>query len=351
MKDYESILVNRLKKYNLKKDVIKVFLELIKIKSKEDNLDILKNFGITDKDIKNFCEIKQILLNTDECLKKRINPIFDYLKDFIYKFLDLFCNFTEDAIHNFVIDCIELGFVLEKENENIFDFYRAQNILSSYTIEAIRNYKDEHQDVSIDVFSLTASFVKFSHFASEVVSLAYYEKLIADKVHEVYVKSTRDQLSHLYNRTKFSDIKTHEFFRSKRYKTPLSLCLFDIDDFKKINDTYGHTVGDRVIRELGRIILDNIRKSDIAFRWGGEEFLILFTHTHMDEAKLACEKLLNKIRKAEIKEGENTIKFTVSMGITELKEEDDSIEKAVERADKALYNAKRSGKNRIEILI
>ncbi|GAB6078788.1 GGDEF domain-containing protein [Hydrogenobaculum acidophilum] len=349
MIDYKNILINLLKKHNLKKDAIKVFLELLE--SKEDDLDILKNFGMTDKDIKNFCKIKQILLNTDECLKKRISPIFDYLKDFIYKFLDLFCNFTDDAIYNFVIDCIELGFVLKKENENIFDFYRAQNILSSYTIEAIRKFKDENQDAPIDVFSLTASFVKFSHFASEVVSLAYYEKLIADKVYEVYVKSTRDPLSHLYNRTKFNDMKTYEFFRAKRYKIPLSLCLFDIDDFKKINDTYGHTVGDRVIRELGRVVLENIRKSDMAFRWGGEEFLIMFTHTHMNKAKLACEKLLNKIRNIEIKEGENTIKFTVSMGITELKEEDDSIEQAIDRADKALYSAKRSGKNRIEILI
>ncbi|MGC8588391.1 MAG: GGDEF domain-containing protein, partial [Hydrogenobaculum sp.] len=129
------------------------------------------------------------------------------------------------------------------------------------------------------------------------------------------------------------------------------LCLFDIDDFKKINDTYGHSVGDKAIKELGEVVLKNIRRADVAFRWGGEEFLILFTHTHVNEAKRACEKLLNKIREAEIKEGENTIKFTVSMGITELKDEDDSIEKAIDRADKALYNAKRNGKNRIEILI
>ncbi|MGC9144037.1 GGDEF domain-containing protein [Hydrogenobaculum sp.] len=355
MMDYKAKLLELLKRYHIRKDTANIFLELFELQNKTEqthyDLNVLKNFGITDKDIKNFCTIKQILLNTDECLKKRVSPIFDYLKDFIYKFLDLFCNFTEDAVYGFILDCIELGFVLEKENENIFDFYRAQNILSSYTIDAIRKYKDEHQDKPIDVFGLTASFVKFSHFASEVVSLSYYEKLLTDKVHEVYVKSTRDPLSHLYNRTKFNDVKTHEFYRVKRYDIPLSLCLFDIDDFKKINDTYGHSVGDRVIKELGKVVLNNIRKSDIAFRWGGEEFLIMFTHTHMDEAKRACEKLLNKIREAEIKEGENTIKFTVSMGITELKDEDDSIEKAIDRADKALYNAKRNGKNRIEILI
>lgn len=356
MIDYKAKLLELLKKHHIKKDIANIFLEFFtQAQSKTEqtyyDLNVLKHFGITDRDIKNFCTIKRILLNTDECLKKRISPIFDYLKDFIYKFLDLFCHFTEDDVYSFILDCIELGFVLEKKNENIFDFYRVQNILSSYTIDAIRKYKDEHQDELIDIFDLTASFVKLSNFASEVVSLSYYEKLITDKVYEVYEKSTRDPLSNLYNRTKFNDMKTHEFARSKRYKIPLSLCLFDIDDFKKINDTFGHSVGDKVIKELGKTVLDNIRKSDMAFRWGGEEFLILFTHTYVKEAKLACEKLLNKIRNIEIKEGDSVVKFTVSMGVTELKDEDDGLEKAIDRADKALYNAKRSGKNRIEILI
>jgi len=362
MIDYKTRLLELLKRYHIKKDAANIFLELFETQNNTGvfenlnqqtyySLNVLKHFAIIDKDIKNFRKIKQILLNTDECFKKRISMMFDYLKDFIYKFLDLFCNFTEDAIYDFILDCIELGFTLEKESENIFDFYRAQNILSSYTIDAIRKYKEEHQDESIDIFGLTASFVKFSHFVSEVVSLSYYEKLLTDKVYEVYKKSTKDQLSNLYNRAKFNDIKNYEFVRSRRYKIPLSLCMFDIDDFKKINDTFGHPVGDKVIKELGKVVLDNIRKSDIPFRWGGEEFLILFTHTHLNEAKLACEKLLNKTRNIEIKEGDNIVKFTVSMGLTELKEEDDSLEKAVERADKALYMAKKNGKNRIEILI
>ncbi|AEF18620.1 MULTISPECIES: GGDEF domain-containing protein [unclassified Hydrogenobaculum] len=362
MIDYKTRLLELLKRYHIKKDTANIFLELFERQNNTgifenlnqqtyDSLNVLKRFGIIDKDIKNFPKIKQILLNTDECFKKRISIMFDYLKDFIYKFLDLLCNFTEDAIYDFILDCIELGFTLEEESENIFDFYRAQNILSSYTIDAIRKYKEEHQDESIDIFGLTASFVKFSHFVSEVVSLSYYEKLLTDKVYEVYEKSTKDQLSNLYNRTKFNDIKNYEFVRSRRYKIPLSLCMFDIDDFKKINDTFGHLVGDKVIKELGKVVLDNVRKSDIPFRLGGEEFLILFTHTNLNEAKLACEKLLNRIRNIEIKEGDNIVKFTVSMGLTELKEEDDSIEKAIDRTDKALYMAKKNGKNRIEILI
>jgi Response regulator containing a CheY-like receiver domain and a GGDEF domain len=267
MIDYKTRLLELLKRYHIKKDTTNIFLELFETQNNTGvfenlnqqtyySLNVLKHFGIIDKDIKNFCKIKQILLNTDECLKKRISPMFDYLKDFIYKFLDLFCNFTEDAIYDFILDCIELGFTLEKESENIFDFYRAQNILSSYTIDSIRKYKEEHQDGSIDIFGLTASFIKFSNFASEIVLLAYYEKVLTDKIGEVYEIALKDSLTSLYTRAKFEDVKVHEFSRSKRYKIPLSLCMLDIDDFKKINDTYGHPVGDKVIKELGKVVLE-----------------------------------------------------------------------------------------------
>jgi diguanylate cyclase (GGDEF) domain len=315
------------------------------------DLNILKHFGITDKDIKNSCRVKHIILDTEECFKKCIIPMFDYIKDFIYRCLDLFCNFTEDAVYDFILGCIEFGFTLKKESENIFDFYKAQNILSSYAIDAIRKYKDEHQDESIDIFGLTASFIKFSNFASEIVSLAYYEKVLTDKIEEVYEIALKDSLTSLYTRAKFEDIRMHEFSRSRRYKLPLSLCMLDIDDFKKINDNFGHLVGDKVLKEVGHIILNNTRRADLPFRWGGEEFLIMFTNTSVSKAEIACKKLLNIIRSAEVKKGDNTIKFTVSMGLTELKEEDDSLEKAIDRADKALYMAKKNGKNRIEILI
>jgi len=362
MIEYKTRLLELLKRYHIKKDATNIFLELFETQNNAGvfenhnqqtyyNLNILKHFGITDKDIKNFCRVKHIILDTDECFKKRISPMFDYLKDFIYRFLELFCNFTEDAVYSFILNCIELGFTLKKESENIFDFYRSQNILSSYTIDAIRKHKDEHQDESIDIFGLTASFIKFSNFASEIVSLAYYEKVLTDKIEEVYKIALKDSLTSLYTRAKFEDVRVHEFSRSKRYKLPLSLCMLDIDDFKKINDTYGHPIGDEVLKTIGSILLRQLRSSDIPFRWGGEEFLILFTNTNASKAEIACEKLLNVIRSAEIKKDDKTITFTVSMGLTELKEEDDSLEKVIERADKALYMAKKNGKDRIEILI
>ena len=106
-----------------------------------------------------------------------------------------------------------------------------------------------------------------------------------------------------YNRAKFNDIKNYKFARSRRYKIPLSLCMLDIDDFKKINDNFGHLVGDKVLKEVGHIILNNTRRADLPFRWGGEEFLIMFTNTSASKAEIACKKLLNIIRSAEVKKG------------------------------------------------
>lgn len=359
MKDYKEELLKLLKEFKVDEKATKAFLSFFEnytvptyISNNTDHLGpsaILSHFGIKPKDIENFCTIKHILLNDEDCFKNHIKDMFDYFSYFMERFLDIFCNFNEENAYSFVLDSIRLGFILSKTQDAIFDFYKAQNIVSSYVVDAIKRYKEYQAD--IDMFELTASFIKFSNFASEIVSLAYYEKVLTDKIEEVYEIALKDSLTSLYTRAKFEDIRMHEFSRSKRYKLPLSLCMLDIDDFKKINDNFGHLVGDKVLKEVGHIILNNTRRADLPFRWGGEEFLIMFTNTSASKAEIACKKLLNIIRSAEVKKGDNTIKFTVSMGLTELKEEDDSLEKAIDRADKALYMAKKNGKDRIEILI
>jgi two-component system cell cycle response regulator len=358
MKDYKEELLKLLKEFKMEEKALETFFSFFEnytiptyISDKTDHpgpSDILSHFGIRQKDIENFCTIKRILLNDEDCFRNHIKDMLDYFHYFMEKFLNIFCNFNEENAYDFVLDSIRLGFTLSKTKDAVFDFYKAQNIVSSYVVDAIKRYQ-EYQ-AGVNMFELTASFIKFSNFASEIVSLAYYEKVLMDKIEEVYEIALKDSLTSLYTRAKFEDIRMHEFSRSKRYKLPLSLCMLDIDDFKKINDNLGHLAGDKVLREIGHIILNNTRRADLSFRWGGEEFLILLTNTDASKAEIACKKLLNIIRSTEIKKEDKAITFTVSMGLTELKDEDDSIEKAIERADKALYMAKKNGKNRIEIL-
>jgi diguanylate cyclase (GGDEF)-like protein len=140
------------------------------------------------------------------------------------------------------------------------------------------------------------------------------------------------------------DIAKEIILLSKRENKKSSLLMFDIDNFKKINDTYGHPIGDLVLSTLGNIILQHSRKSDVVSRIGGEEFMILLPNTDLISAKKHSENLRKIIEDSIIKTSDFKLNFTVSLGLTLIKN-DDTLEKAISRVDKYLYQAKRNGKN------
>ncbi|PIF03739.1 MAG: hypothetical protein CSA86_04870 [Arcobacter sp.] len=135
---------------------------------------------------------------------------------------------------------------------------------------------------------------------------------------------------------------------SKRGNSPLSVLLIDIDNFKSINDSYGHHIGDLVIKSLSNIFINTIRKSDIAIRYGGEEFLVLLTNTTLENGYIIAEKLRHHVENTIIKtETILNLKFTISSGLAMVGNDDTNIEATIQKADKALYIAKDTGKNKI----
>ena len=160
--------------------------------------------------------------------------------------------------------------------------------------------------------------------------------------------ASTDPLTKVLNRRKFDEMAQFEFDKAKRYKRPLSFIIIDIDDFKKINDKYGHQVGDKVLIAVADEIKKNIRKTDIFARFGGEEFVILAPETDIAGAKRLAEKLRKIIENMSV---EPVKQITASFGATEVKESDKSIDDLYRRADKALYDAKDSGKNIVRVLI
>ena len=122
--------------------------------------------------------------------------------------------------------------------------------------------------------------------------------------------------------------------------------MIDIDFFKKVNDTYGHASGDEVLRTVASIIKAQLRESDIPARYGGEEFAVLLPYTHIDEAKIVGERLRKAVEEASIQLDKLNINVTISMGLAELTP-DLSGEELFKLADKALYEAKESGRNRV----
>jgi two-component system cell cycle response regulator len=157
-----------------------------------------------------------------------------------------------------------------------------------------------------------------------------------------------DALTGLYNRHRFHESLTKEFERARRYSTPFSLVMFDIDHFKKVNDRYGHLAGDMVLKTISNILLQSIREIDTAARYGGEEFMAILPNTEKSDAVVLAERMRMKIAQYTFDEIEGPI--TVSIGISGMPDEAvDSEDKLIRCADFALYQAKRNGRNRIEV--
>ncbi len=171
------------------------------------------------------------------------------------------------------------------------------------------------------------------------------QKLLA-KTASLEEKASKDFLTKLYNRRKFDALIEYEIKQIKRYQdNHLSLIVIDIDGFKYINDTYGHDIGDIIIKEIAKIIKISIRESDSACRWGGEEFAISLSHTALDDACIVAEKIRVTI---ESNKFINDLRITCSLGVSQL-HSDDTYTELFKRADEALYKAKNQGKNKVEI--
>jgi diguanylate cyclase (GGDEF)-like protein len=159
--------------------------------------------------------------------------------------------------------------------------------------------------------------------------------------------SIRDGLTRLYNHRHFYNRLDEEFSRAIRYNTPLSLIFFDIDDFKMVNDTCGHTQGDEVLRQIGRIIKNVVRESDIAARYGGDEFAVLLPNTTAEGALDMANRLQSIIREHAF-EDQKVEKVSTSSGVATFSMGNvQSFDQLVQLADGAMYISKVQGKNRV----
>jgi diguanylate cyclase (GGDEF)-like protein len=188
---------------------------------------------------------------------------------------------------------------------------------------------------SIDLCVATA-VAEFSEF---------YEQMVNLDIARLEEMSITDSLTQLVNWGAFHELLDREVARSMRYGAPLSLSLCDLDLFKRINDTYGHSNGDQVLRRVASALKSNVRGVDIAARYGGEEFAIIFPETDKGAALIACEKLRHVIEALEFDDPLSHERLTMSFGIASLPADALSSEELLEKADRALYAAKDAGRN------
>jgi diguanylate cyclase (GGDEF)-like protein len=188
----------------------------------------------------------------------------------------------------------------------------------------------------------------FANFDIQVLQFVSTQSAIAINNATLYNNAIRDGMTKLYISKYFRERLQEEWSRSSRKNHTLSVVIFDIDNFKGINDTYGHQAGDRVIKEVAMVLLNNCRNIDIPCRYGGEEYTVILPETGRAEATAFAERIRSKVDDLRIEYDDITIRFTLSGGIAAvpLLEAKDSNE-LIEMADMALYYSKNNGKNRI----
>lgn len=163
--------------------------------------------------------------------------------------------------------------------------------------------------------------------------------------------ASNDSLTGILNRRMFLELSEKELARYKRYDNDFLLLILDIDHFKNINDTYGHLEGDKVLKELVKIIQSRIRSSDIFGRIGGDEFGLLLLETSLEKVSNIAGQIREACKSARIiSEDKKEIKFTISVGLTETRKNDTNLDEIIRRADTALYKAKQAGKDKAVIL-
>jgi len=167
---------------------------------------------------------------------------------------------------------------------------------------------------------------------------------------EVHALAMTDELTRVFNRRHFMMVIEHELRRAKRYQHALSLIIFDIDNFKMVNDTYGHLCGDAVLRELPQACHTVLRQCDVLARFGGEEFILLLPETEQANALQVADKLCQLIARQVIEYKNKQIQVTISAGVATCDPTTDTLDDLLSRADKALYQAKQRGKNRLAVL-
>lgn len=270
-------------------------------------------------------------INAESVIGSNIFDLFPYLEDEWFK-----------RRVNTVFDLDIPVYTTWEQRDNVFDFalqlpvhHETRCMYQNTTFIPLHSATDEVSKVAIVVYDVTETAdnrVKLEAAKDELLRLSRTDKLTA-----------------LWNRGYWEERMHEEFNRFKRSGADVSLVMFDIDHFKKINDNYGHQLGDEAIRAVSRTVLQTSREVDICGRYGGEEFAVILPDTGLEGAQVFCERLRQAIEEMTVTHGKQSVQFTISLGISLL---NDSVGKAsewLERADKALYQSKEGGRNQVNV--
>ena len=236
--------------------------------------------------------------------------------------------------------------------KNIFTFFQKEHhqYLFSLLEKTLGGQKqmDESEPIPLKGRYITLKLFSLGNSADPSCIILFHDVTEREQLNKkLKLLSKTDQLTGAYNRRAFDEFFTKELNTAKRYGEPFSLILLDIDHFKKHNDSFGHNIGDNILKEVVQVINLQMRQVDFLFRWGGDEFVILLPKTDLEHAQVIAERIRSSI---ETWDFSVPTKITVSLGLSLFKMGDDE-NTLTNRADVALYRSKNDGRNRVSISI
>jgi diguanylate cyclase len=277
--------------------------------------------------------------------------------DFENYLLELSSRLTE--VQTFVVDSRQVQQEIGKNQQDLDKKVRTDVKKLHNTVKNTHDIKDLKSAVSLQLSSLVKAMDSFKQKEEEREHRLQgrYEDLIGKveemeqetrkvKAHmeEERLRARTDPLTGLPNRAAYDEHIEQEYERWSRYRTAFAVVVADLDLFKKVNDSFGHLAGDKVLRLVAKVITKNIRVTDFVARYGGEEFVIILPSTGTAEAEQAMDKLRQSLEKSPFNFHGKPVGITMSFGVTEIKE-GDSLDDVFTRADEALYQAKEDGRN------
>ncbi|WP_428737954.1 GGDEF domain-containing protein [Sulfurimonas sp.] len=252
-----------------------------------------------------------------------------------------------------VLDKLSLRLIdmIEKSDSSNVEIQEIKRELESYNEKTTSNFKLAHQKlftIAVALEKNTAALSKdLKNHNQDVMAMSVKIKKLEQELEEAKKDSKEDFLTKLYNKRaldEFLDLKEGEF---KRYERNFTIIMFDIDHFKKVNDTYGHGAGDAVLSAFARILKKECRNVDIVGRYGGEEFMALLSDTDVKGGVVFANKVREHVKKSKFMYRGERINVTVSAGVSQ-RRDSVGLKDALEHADKCLYNAKHNGRDRVE---
>ncbi len=283
---------------------------------------------------------------------------FNYYKIFTETALEY--GMDEKELHKFLYGTIDM----EEENikqlkQKIMDIARNVKNVTLNIEESIKKTEDEHNNVFETINTLNVDknimdeiekikYVNMSLKAELEAARSVLEKQ-KESIDSLKELSLKDYLTGLFLRRYMDRVIEDALYNFKRYSTVFSIIMLDLDDFKKINDIYGHAAGDVVLKDFALMLKRITRHTDSCIRYGGDEFVVVLPETDLKSAEAVAKKIQSSLNSIVFKKGNVEFKCSVSIGITKVRE-NDTLESILERVDEALYKTKKEGKSGITIL-